>query len=93
MLFNFTPFFRSLSPQMRPFIYGTRFDTTIIDLNETAILLRQALNFLAHMAYKGGIIMFMVRQPQLVHMVEQAAIESGEYAHCRPWNPQILLAS
>ena len=38
---------------MRPFIYGSRFNTSIIDLNETTILLRQALNFLAHVAYRG----------------------------------------
>merc|ERR1711953_1015616 len=68
---------------VRPFIYGSRFNTSIIDLNETTILLRQALNFLAHVAYRGGIIMYIVRQPQLVHMVEKAAVDIGEYAHCR----------
>ena len=46
-------FFRCATPQMRPFIYGSRFNTSIIDLNETTILLRQALNFLAHVAYRG----------------------------------------
>jgi len=78
--------------QMRPFIYGTRFDVNIIDLNETALLLRQALNFLAHIAYRGGIILFVARQPQMVHMVERAAIECGEYAHCRVWVEDIFTA-
>ena len=59
---------------MKPFIYGNRFNTAIIDLDETALLLRQALNFLAHVAYNEGIILFSVRQPQLVHLVERAAI-------------------
>ena len=77
---------------MRPFIYGHRFDTTIIDLDETSLLLRQALNFLAHIAYQGGIILFMARQPQIVHLVEKAAIECGEYAMCRKWRTEILLA-
>ncbi len=43
---------RSLTEQMRPFIYGTRFDVCIFDLDETAVLLRQSLNFLAHIAYR-----------------------------------------
>ena len=60
---------RSLTPQMRPFIYGTRFDTCVFDLDETALLLRQSLNFLAHIAYRGGLILFVARQPQIVHLV------------------------
>ena len=79
--------------QMRPFIYGRRFETSIIDLDESALLLRQALNFLAHLSYKGGIVLFLARQPQLVHLVEKAAIEMGEYAHCREWLTTILTAS
>ena len=75
---------------MKPFIYGHRFGTTIIDLDETALLLRQALNFLAHVAYNDGIIVFLARQPQIVHMVENCAWEAGEYAHCRKWETIML---
>ena len=85
-------FFSASTVQMKPFLYGHRFDTTIIDLDETALLLRQALNFMAHIAYRGGVIMFLVRQPQFVHLVERTAIESGEYAHCRKWKTEILTA-
>ena len=53
--------------QMRPFIYGNRFGVNIIDLDETALLLRQALNFLAHIAYRNGIILFVARQ--VVHPI------------------------
>ena len=92
-LFTFVYFYyRASTPQMRPFIYGNRFDTTIIDLDETSLLMRQALNFLAHIAYQGGVILFLARQPQLVHLVEKAAMESGEYAHCRKWRTEILLS-
>merc|ERR1719483_1201580 len=76
------------SAEMKPFIYGNRFNTAVIDLDETALLLRQALNFLAHIAYQQGIVLFAVRQPQLVHLVERTAIECGEYAHCRSGNQQ-----
>ena len=47
---------RSLTPGMAPFVYGTRFDMCVIDLDQTALLLRQALNFIAHTAYNGGIL-------------------------------------
>ena len=43
----------------------------IIDLDQTALLLRQALNFIAHVAYKGGIVMFVCRQPSLIHMTDR----------------------
>ena len=84
---------RSLLPQMRPFIYGVRFDTCIFDLDETALLLRQALNFMAHVANRGGIILFVARQPQMVHMVERTAIECGEYAQCRQWSTETFTAT
>ena len=53
---------KHVETQMRPFIYGTRFGVHIIDLDETALLLRQALNFLAHIAYRNGIVLFVARQ-------------------------------
>lgn len=79
-------------PQMRPFLYGVRFGVHIIDLDETAALLRQALNFLAHVSARGGIVLFVARQPHLVHAVERVAIECNEYAHCRPWSSEIFCA-
>ena len=91
-LHHFLINFRATSAEMKPFIYGNRFNTAIIDLDETALLLRQALNFLAHIAYKEGIVLFSVRQPQLVHLVERTAIECGEYAHCRKWKSTIFTA-
>ena len=84
---------RSMTPQMRPFIFGTRFDTCIFDLDETALLLKQALNFVAHIAHRGGIILFIARQPQIAHMVERTAIECGEYAQCRQWSTMAFTAS
>ena len=82
---------------MRQFVYGSRFDQCIIDLDKTAEMLRsvfdyfnlkqpimkncyfsltrQALNFTAHIAHSGGIIMFVCRQPNLVHMVDKTARE------------------
>lgn len=83
----------SLNPRMNDFIFGSRFDSVIFDLDKTAFHLRQALNFTAHVAYRKGIIMFVTRSPQTMHLVEQTAIECGEYAHCREWHTHILTNS
>lgn len=42
----------ALDPRMRQFLFGARFGTSIIDLDQTTLLLRQALNFTAHIAYR-----------------------------------------
>ncbi len=73
----------SVDPRMRPFLFGRRFGTAVHDLDLTALHLRQALNFMAHIAARGGIFLFVGRQPHLTHTIERAAKECGEYAHCR----------
>ena len=65
----------------------------IIDLDETAILLRQALNFTAHVAYKGGIILFVCRQPSLVHLTDRAAMDCGEFSYTRNWKTEVFTAT
>lgn len=75
----------SLDPHMKPFIFGSRLGHLIIDLDKTAVLLRDALNFVAHIAYKGGIILFIAKNPQFSYIVEKTAKECNEYAHTRRW--------
>ena len=84
---------RSLTPQMAPFVYGTRMDMCIIDLDQTAMLLRQALNFTAHVAHKGGIILFVCRQPSLVHLTDRAAMDCGEFSYTRNWKTEVFTAT
>jgi len=79
--------------KMNDFIFGTRFNVDIIDLDQTAFHLRQALNFTAHIAYRQGIILFITRSPSTMHLVEKTAIDCGEYAHCREWNIDVLTNS
>jgi len=83
----------SLVPEMRPFIFGKRFDSLIFDLDITAFHLRQALNFIAHIAYRQGIILFITRSPQTMNLVETTAIEAGEYAHTRAWDTAVFTNS
>jgi len=70
---------------MRPFILGSRLGVDIIDLEQTMLLLGDALNFMAHIAYRQGIVMFVSRHRQMIPAVERMAQECGEYAHCRHW--------
>uniref|UniRef100_A0A3Q3LSP7 Small ribosomal subunit protein uS2m n=1 Tax=Labrus bergylta TaxID=56723 RepID=A0A3Q3LSP7_9LABR len=75
---------------MEPYLYGCRFDQDIIDLDQTVEHLEQALNFTAHVAYRGGIILFVSRRRQFGHLVESTAKDCGEYAHTRYWQGGLL---
>lgn len=70
---------------MRPFVFGCRLGVDVIDLERTVPLLQDALNFLAHIAYRGGVVLFLSRNRQLMPLVESTARDCGEYAHCRYW--------
>lgn len=70
---------------MSPYIFGTRQDIDIIDLEQTLPLLHDAMNFTAHIAYRGGIILFLSRNRQMMPVIENTATECGEYSHCRYW--------
>lgn len=83
----------TLDDRMRPFLYGSRLGHLIFDLDQTAELLRQALNFTAHVAYNSGIILFICRSAQNSHLVEKTAIECGEFAHTRKWRGGIFTNS
>lgn len=80
----------SLNDNMKPYIYGTRADHCIFDLNVTAEHLRKALNFAAHIAYRDGIILFVCRNAQNAHTVEKSAMECGEFSHTRHWRKGIF---
>ncbi|XP_019728590.1 small ribosomal subunit protein uS2m [Hippocampus comes] len=75
---------------MVPYLYGCRLDQDILDLDQTAEHLRLALNFTAHVAYRGGVILFVSRRRQFAHLVESAARDCGEYAHTRYWQGGLL---
>ncbi|XP_067946505.1 small ribosomal subunit protein uS2m-like [Watersipora subatra] len=70
---------------MTPYIYGNRLGQDIIDLEQTAIHLKLALNVLAHIAYRQGLCLFICRNRRNAILVEETAQACGEYAHCRNW--------
>lgn len=75
---------------MEPYIFGSRLNQDIIDLEQTAAHLQLALNFTAHVAYRGGIILFVSRSRQFAHLVESTARACGEYAHTRYFKGGLL---
>ena len=72
-------------PSMSPYIFGARQDCDIIDLEQTLPLLHQALNVTGHIVYRGGMVLFLSRQMQVLPWVERLAREVGEFSHCRAW--------
>ncbi|XP_014471604.1 PREDICTED: 28S ribosomal protein S2, mitochondrial [Dinoponera quadriceps] len=83
----------SMHKNMETFIFGSRMGHLIIDLDQTAELLRQALNFIAHVAFRGGIILFISRNPQITYLVDKTAKECNEFSHTRYWRMGIFTNS
>jgi len=83
----------SLNPYMKPYLYGSRLSHLIIDLEQTTSLLNQALNFIAHVAYRDGIVLFVCRDKQHQTMIENIADSCGETAHTRHWRSDLLTNS
>ncbi|KAM5298552.1 small ribosomal subunit protein uS2m [Ctenodactylus gundi] len=75
---------------MEPYIFGSRLDQDIIDLEKTALHLQLALNFTAHVAFRKGIILFVSRNRQFSHLIETMARDCGEYAHTRYFKGGLL---
>ncbi|XP_006640701.1 small ribosomal subunit protein uS2m [Lepisosteus oculatus] len=75
---------------MEPYLFGCRLEQDIIDLDQTVEHLQQALNFTAHVAYRGGVILFISRNRQFSHLIEKMARDCGEYAHTRYWQGGLL---
>jgi small subunit ribosomal protein S2 len=65
------------NPKMRPFIYGKRNLIHIIDLKETVRGLLRAYRFLAKVASRGSLILFVGTKRQAKEAVEREAARCG----------------
>ncbi|KAL1456480.1 hypothetical protein WDU94_001211 [Cyamophila willieti] len=83
----------SLDDRMRPFVFGVRQNQVIFDLDKSAEFLKDALNFIAHIAYRDGIILFVGQCAQNSSLVEKTAKECKEFAHTRFWRQGMLTNS
>jgi small subunit ribosomal protein S2 len=65
------------NPKMRPFIYGKRNLIHIIDLRETVRGLLRAYRFLAKVASRGSLVLFVGTKRQAKEAVEREAMRCG----------------
>lgn len=83
----------TLDDRMTPYIFGQRMGHIIFDLDKTALYLRKALNFAAHIAYRDGLILFVARHPQCTNFIENTAKDCGEFVHTRQWRKGLFTNS
>ncbi|KAI6655759.1 hypothetical protein LOD99_1901 [Oopsacas minuta] len=72
--------------EMNKYILGTMDGISIIDLDKTLPRMRQALNFVSHVVYRNGIILFVNERPHFTRVTQETARECGEYFATR-WVP------
>ena len=75
----------TLHDRMRPFLFGQRLGTCIFDLEQTREALFLALNFTAHLALRGGIVLFCSLNRDHQRLLQDAAEDAREFAHTRQW--------
>lgn len=67
------------NPRMAPFIYGTRNDIHIIDLQQTVPMLHRALAAVRATVAKNGRILFVGTKRQASEQIAEAAKRCGQY--------------
>ena len=73
------------NPKMKPYIYGARNGSYVIDLRKTTVLLDEAYDLVRDCAAKGRNILFVGTKKQAVEVVEAEAKRAGAYYINRRW--------
>ena len=73
------------NPKMKPYIYGARNGTYVIDLRKTTDLLDEAYNLVRDYAAKGRNVLFVGTKKQAAEVVAEEALRSGAYYINRRW--------
>lgn len=77
---------------VKPYLYGIRNNIHIFNLNTTLVNLHRALNVTGHIAYQGGVILFVNERPQFEALTQFTARECKEY-FVTSWKPGTLTNS
>ncbi|WKY12831.1 hypothetical protein Q1695_003993 [Nippostrongylus brasiliensis] len=80
----------TLNNNMKWALYGERLDVCVFDLNIARTHLIRALNFIAHVSMRGGMILFITTNRETMFAVERTAEECGQYSHVRRWQEGTL---
>ncbi|VBB27266.1 unnamed protein product [Acanthocheilonema viteae] len=81
----------TVNEMMKWSLFGERLGVCIFDLQKTRECLIMALNFIAHIAIRGGMFLFITAEKNNMLMVERKALEINEFAHIRYWKVDTLL--
>lgn len=73
------------NPRMAPFIYGTRNDVHIIDLQQTVPMLHRAMHAVRATATKNGRILFVGTKRQASDAIAESAKRCGQYYVNQRW--------
>ena len=76
---------RRWNPKMKPYIFTQRNGIYIVDLRQTAVAFREALDFLGNVAANGGKVMFVGTKRQAQDAVREAAERTGMYFVNQRW--------
>ena len=76
---------RRWNPKMKPYIFTQRNGIYIVDLRQTAVAFREALDFLGEIAGSGGTVMFVGTKRQAQDAVREAAERTGMYFVNQRW--------
>src|SRR6187402_2616936 len=76
---------RRWNPKMRPYLYGSRNGTHIIDLDQTVQLFRRAFSFLSDVVARGGHVMFVGTKRQAQDIVREEAQRAAQYYVVNRW--------
>jgi len=73
------------NPKMAQYIYGTRNGIHIIDLTQTAILMKEAVRILREVAKKKGKILFVCTKKQGAQSIQKLAEENNQFYVNHKW--------
>jgi len=73
------------NPKMAPYIYGIRDDVHVIDLQQTVVLMQNALNVIYETVKKNGKVLFVSTKIQASDIVAEYAEKCGQYYVNHRW--------
>lgn len=76
---------RRWNPKMKPFIFGSRNNIHILDLEQTVPLLHRALQAMRDIVANGGRVLFVGTKRQAAEKIKEAAGRSGQYYVNHRW--------
>ena len=73
------------NPLMKPYIFGERNGTHILDLDQALPLFREALEYIQECVAEGGKVLFVGTKRQAAASIEAEALRSGQYYVNNRW--------